>query len=361
MRPRKKRTTEILREDLASHLRSLRALEKHLGDPDPETSGPQGFRGLLRRTLAIDSPRARAARGHRLDPMATICLPPGTELDSAIAGFPADLQHELEALTMVLPERYGLGRLLGSGGMGAVYWAVDHVEKARVAVKLLATSCPDLIQHATEIARGLRHPAVQPVHDSGFLGKRGFFLVMPCYRGVTLRDILLQGAKTRSLVLLVRKACEGVAHAHSQGVIHRDLKPANIFLDHEGKVVVLDWDLACHAGDESRWSGGIIGTPLYMAPEQVEGRTVGPATDVHALGTILYQVLTGRNPARSTGIQEVFQRIRSERPPPPSALQAGVSPELDRLVLRCLEKDPAKRLPDAGALVEELEGLPQDR
>jgi serine/threonine protein kinase len=167
-----------------------------------------------------------------------------------------------------------------------------------------------------------------------------------------------------------------VAHAHAHNVVHRDLKPANIQVGPAGETTVIDWGLACPAGLKPRSEAEIFGTPLYMAPEQVEGEELTSRTDVYALGTLLYEILTGTHPAGPAGnVPDVLYRVRTHTPPPPSALfpstltlfhngrghpemTRDVLDALDTIVLRCLHKDPEKRFQDAGELLAELEGLP---
>src|SRR5262249_17841748 len=155
-----------------------------------------------------------------------------------------------------------------------------------------------------------------------------------------------------------------IQHAHERGVIHRDLKPANILLEAHGSQPgglgvpkIADFGLAkCLDADSAQThTGDVVGTPAYMAPEQAAGRTrgIGPATDIYALGTILYELLTGHPPFQAASLLETLEQVRSQLPVPPRFLQPKLAPDLETICLKCLEKEPGRRYPSALALAED--------
>ncbi len=210
--------------------------------------------------------------------------------------------------------RYPHGEELGRGGMGVVYLARDRVLEREVAKKTLraddAVRRARFLREARILAR-LEHPAIVAVYDFGSDAAGAPFLTMRRVRGETFRTLLDAGCEGHEALEILTRVCEAVAFAHSRGIIHRDLKPANVMVGRFGQVQVMDWGLAKRVGDsdETSGSGGaadpgltadgtLLGTPAYMAPEQLDGlhASLGPACDVYALGAVLYRVLFGRPP-----------------------------------------------------------------
>ncbi len=260
--------------------------------------------------------------------------------------------------------RYERLEKLGSGGMAIVYRALDHKLGREVALKEVR---PDLaLEHevrarfkreAEAIAR-LSHRHVVALLDT--LEEEGrLVLVMELVKGEPLSQILAsRRGDAPTLARIVAKAARGVHHAHEQGIVHRDLKPSNVLLDTaSGEPKVADFGLA-HLGAEGTkltQTGALLGTPLYMAPEQVEGRAIGPPTDVYALGVILYEVLAGRVPFEGDTLPQITARIVRDEPVPPRRIRRGVPRDLETIALACLEKDPARRYASAAALADDLE------
>src|SRR5262249_29052022 len=155
---------------------------------------------------------------------------------------------------------------------------------------------------------------------------------------------------------IVETLAAAVHHAHHEGLVHRDLKPANVLLTAEGVLKIADFGLAkrLEAATAQTASGAILGTPTYMAPEQVAGnrRTVGPATDVYALGLILYELLTGRPPFQGDHTLELLRQVQEQEPRPPRRLQPDVPRDLETICLKCLQKAPERRYASAAALAE---------
>jgi tetratricopeptide (TPR) repeat protein/tRNA A-37 threonylcarbamoyl transferase component Bud32 len=258
--------------------------------------------------------------------------------------------------------RYELLEVLGEGAMSVVHRGRDKQLGRDVAVKVLRES---LFGHPTVRERFAResqalarldHPAIVKVYDAGGDGGQAY-LVMELVPGEPLSKVLeSKRLDRRRLLALLEKVAGGVHHAHEKGVIHRDLKPDNILV-HGEEPKVADFGLA-HLVESSpalTRSGAVLGTPMYMAPEQVEGgREITARTDVHALGVMLYEILTGRPPHPGTSIPEVTAKIARDDPEPPRRLDPTIPWELEAVALKALEKDPQRRYATAEAFAEEL-------
>src|SRR5262245_30363421 len=265
---------------------------------------------------------------------------------------------------------YALLRELGRGGMGVVYLARQLRLHRPVAVKMppAGLSAEDWRRFHTEAesAARLQHPHIVQVHETGEHEGRPF-LVMELIEGGSLAQKLAQAPlAARPAAELLEKLARAVHYAHERGVIHRDLKPANVLLTADGTPKVTDFGLARRL-NESLWSGSespaartetgaILGTPSYMAPEQAAGRgkEAGPATDVYALGAILYDCLTGRPPFKGATALETMEQVLRDDPVPPRKLQPGVPRDLETVCLKCLAKEPQKRYASARDLADEL-------
>jgi predicted Ser/Thr protein kinase len=264
----------------------------------------------------------------------------------------------------MLSEDYEVVRELGRGGMGVVYLARQKSLGREVAVKVLS---PAVASHAGLVERFLaearhmaqvRHPNVVAVYEAGQAGGEPYF-TMEYIPGEPLAARLTVGPLTPShAAALIRQVAEAVAHAHSRGIVHRDLKPANVLLDADGRALVTDFGLARHQGGLARLTlpGDLLGTPAYMSPEQARGdqEMIGEASDIHALGAILYEMLTGRPPYGHDAPAAVFQRLLNEAPVAPRRLRPRVPADLETICLKALEKPPARRYATAQAMVEDL-------
>ncbi len=260
----------------------------------------------------------------------------------------------------VLAQRYRIQRLLGRGGMGAVYLADDEVLHDLVALKVISSAyASDEIAMVARFrreaanARKVSSPHVIRIHDLGEARPGLLYLSMEYFAGRTLADIIAQrGVVPLSDVTdLLRQICEGLEAAHQAGVIHRDLKPGNILVGERGAVKIIDFGLATTtlAGDSLTATGAMLGTPNYMAPEQVRGKPVDARTDVYALGALAYHLVCGRPPfSGDNPIAVGFAHI-SEVPQPPAQLRKDVSPALDAAILAALAKAPNDRPASAKA------------
>jgi serine/threonine-protein kinase len=250
--------------------------------------------------------------------------------------------------------RYTIERELGRGGMGAVYLAADEKLAERVALKIINagmgdSGATDRFRREVSAARKVTHPNVIRIHDLIEDGPM-VLLSMEYCDGMTLAAYLgrVGALRVDEGRHLVGQICDGVAAAHAVGVVHRDLKPGNVLLDAEKRVKVIDFGLAkatFMAGMTA--TGLIIGTPEYMAPEQVRGMPQDARTDVYSLGALAYHVFVGRAPfAGETPIAIGFAHV-SEPPRPPRELRPELPETLEKAILQALEKDPGKRFADA--------------
>jgi len=255
----------------------------------------------------------------------------------------------------VLSDRYEAGRLLGVGGMGEVYEAHDRKLGRRVAVKLLLPHVDDPAARArfvqeVRIAAAFTHPNVVTVFDVGFEGERPYY-VMELVEGRTLAAALRDGPLAIDDATRVADAVlAGLAAAHQRGLVHRDVKPGNILLGTDGSVKLTDFGIAKAAHDATTVMtapGQTLGTPSYLAPEQVDGQGVGPATDVYACGVVLYEMLAGTPPFRGDSPIATALQHRHAPVPPLADRRPGVRPDLFRVVERALAKDPAARYASA--------------
>jgi len=261
----------------------------------------------------------------------------------------------------VLAERYRIIALLGRGGMGEVYRADDLKLGQPVALKFLpAAMARDesfIGRFRAEVrnARQVSHPNVCRVYDLGEIEGRPF-LSMEYVDGEDLASLLKRiGRLSPAKALeLARQICAGLAAAHDKGLIHRDLKPSNIMIDGLGRARVTDFGLAVRP-EEAGTEGKIVGTPAYMSPEQLASRPATVKSDLYALGLVLYEMFTGKRAFEATTIAEWRRKHEDEQPTAPSSHVTDVDPAAERIILRCLEKDP--KLRPASAL-QVAAGLP---
>jgi serine/threonine-protein kinase len=253
---------------------------------------------------------------------------------------------------------------IGRGGMGVVYKA-RHVRLNRlVALKMIlagAHASGDQIARFQIEARAvaqIQHPGIVQIHEDGDHDGLPYFSLEFVPGGSLAQSIGGKPQPPRSAATLVLALCRAMAEAHARGIIHRDLKPANVLLALDGKPKITDFGLAKQLEGESRQtrSGVVMGTPSYMAPEQAWGQTheIGPLSDQYALGAILYEMLIGRPPFQGASALETLELVRNQEPVPPRRLQPKVPTDLETICLKSLQKEPAKRFPDAAAMAEDL-------
>ncbi len=260
--------------------------------------------------------------------------------------------------------RYRIIEKLGEGGMGVVYLAEDIDLHRRVALKtpwmdgVANQEMLDRFYREARSAAALHHPNICPVHDLGVLDGRPY-LTMAYIQGESLTDrcradnLLDQYAA----VDIIRRLSLGLAEAHEHGVIHRDIKPSNVKMDHKGNPVLMDFGLA--RGRDANalrltQTGAILGTVAYMSPEQARGdKNIGPATDLYALGVVLYQLLTGELPY-SGNMMTMLGKIAEGEPQPPSQLREALDPRIELACLKMMAKSPEDRYASAQDIAEEL-------
>jgi serine/threonine-protein kinase len=259
-----------------------------------------------------------------------------------------------------LGKRYRIVELLGRGGTGEVYRADDLQLGLPVALKFLPAhlahdpAAVAGLRNEVRVARQVSHPNVCRVYDLG--EEEGqLFLSMEFVDGEDLASVLRRlGRPTHDKSLqIARQLCAGLAAAHESGVLHRDLKPANVMIDGRGNVRITDFGLAGFAR-ELQGAEAHGGTPGYMAPEQLEGRSVSTRSDLYALGLVLYELFTGRRAFDAESISDLRRQYRSAAPPPPSTLVRDLDAEVERVVLRCLQPAPERRPLSARAVAAAL-------
>jgi serine/threonine-protein kinase len=320
---------------LAAQQSSIQPLALPAQRPAPPQPGAAGADLPLAHTLASRSDPEQIAQASP--------LPPGRK----IAG------------------RYAIEREIGHGGMGYVYLARDEKLGERVALKVISSTmatdpvaASERFRREVSSARKVTHPNVIRIHD--LVEDEPFLLLsMEYVDGMTFETYLRRVGRLKidEARAVMGQICDALEAAHAAGVIHRDLKPSNVLLDAEKRVKVIDFGLAKASFLQGMTATGLIlGTPEYMAPEQVRGLPVDGRSDVYALGAIAYRALTGRAPfVGDTPIAIGFQHV-TDRPPPLRSLQPDLSPEVEAAVLQALEKEPGKRQQGPAELKRALGG-----
>jgi tetratricopeptide (TPR) repeat protein len=268
--------------------------------------------------------------------------------------------------------RYRIEAKIGQGGMGVVFRATDEKLRRPVALKVLSDG---LVTDADRRRRFLRearlaaaiaHPNIATVHDIGETDDGHVYIAMELIEGPSLRQWIERGAMSAATALQIAKdLTRALIKAHKLGIVHRDLKPDNVMVSEQLEVKVLDFGLAKpleHANSPSSASviteeGQLLGTPGYMSPEQAAGRAVDGRTDIFAIGVVLYEMATGARPFRGSSSIDIIIATARDDPAAPSALIASLSEDLERVILRCLEKNADARYGDASELMRALEDV----
>lgn len=265
--------------------------------------------------------------------------------------------------------RYEVMEALGKGAMGVVYSAHDPQIDRIVALKALRTDYVDddyfvqrFFKEAVAIGR-LSHPNIVTVYDVG-RDQGTIYIAMEYLMGQPLSAYVSEVRLPVDRVLRIGiQMAEALDYAHGKGVVHRDIKPANVMVGNDDQVKITDFGIA-HIDDTSQTrqtqAGEILGTPVYMSPEQVLGETPDCRSDLYALGVILYELCTGRRPFQATSLPGLFRAITDETPPSPAQWNPAISPGLSEILLRCLAKQPVDRFQTGRALAEALRGCAAD-
>jgi eukaryotic-like serine/threonine-protein kinase len=269
--------------------------------------------------------------------------------------------HGIDRDTLI-DGRYRVEHRLGSGGMADVWCVEDEQLGRRVALKLLAhrlaedDAFRERFRREASAAAGLQHPHIVGIFDRGEWDGTPY-IAMEFVAGRTLKQLVLEegpldAARAVDLTIQVLRA---LRYAHKHGIVHRDVKPQNVILDEEGEAKVADFGIAHAGASDMTETGSIVGTAQYLSPEQAQGQPVSPRSDLYSVGVMLYELLTGRVPFEASSPVSVALKQVSERPVPPSQLRPGISPALESVVLRALEKDPERRFADANEFIAALQ------
>ena len=261
--------------------------------------------------------------------------------------------------------RYQIIEELGKGGMGRVYKVHDTKIKEKVALKLLkpeVASDKEMIERFSnelKLARKIRHKNICGMFDIGE-AEGAHFITMEYVSGEDLKTMIRMstGLTIGTVLSIGKQVCRGLTEAHSLGVVHRDLKPQNIIIDRGGNAKIMDFGIARSIREKGITGAGImIGTPEYMSPEQTEAKEVDQRSDIYSLGIILYEMATGRIPFEGETALSVAIKHKTEIPKDPKSLNPHIPDDLKRLILKCLEKDKARRYETAAEVEEELEKI----
>ena len=260
-----------------------------------------------------------------------------------------------------LRQRYDILAEAGHGSMGNVYKARDRETGETVALKLLKPEIAsdqammDRFKNELLFARKITHKNVCRVHEFNRLGGIAY-TSMEFVEGESLRSVLNRfgGLPVRKAISMTEQICSGLKEAHAQGIVHRDLKPENVMIDGNGNVKIMDFGIARSMESLTRLTGSMVGTPAYMAPEQVAGKPVDYRTDIYSLGLMLYEMFTGAQAFQAdTAVALALKQMR-ETPPAPHEVDPSIPVGIERAILKCLEKEPGKRFQSVAELENAL-------
>lgn len=263
-------------------------------------------------------------------------------------------------------ERFEILSILGAGGMGVVYKARDRKLDELVALKMLKHGWGDdesleRLKSELKLARRISHVNVLRTYDFGEVNTIPF-ISMEYVRGITLRKLLDQSGRLplSAGLRLARQLCRGLEAAHGQGVLHRDIKPENLLIEPTGNVKLMDFGIArpLHTTPGTTQPGFLVGTPYYLAPEQIQGADLDARADIYACGVVFYEIFTAELPfSREGGVMQILTRRTEEDPVPPRTYWEGMPEALEAVILKCLARERENRWPNVRTLLAELETL----
>jgi serine/threonine-protein kinase len=261
--------------------------------------------------------------------------------------------------------RYQITETLGKGGMGVVYRARDPELERDVAIKVVLSwaqydeDAMARFHREARVVAQLQHPHIVTVFDAGRTDDGLPYFVMEYLEGTDLGHVLEQAGALPPLraVRYVMQVCEGLSYAHDRDIVHRDIKPANLLITPDDHLKVVDFGIAKLVGAQITGSGVSLGTPLYMAPEQVAGRHVDHRADIFAVGGVLYTLLAGRPPFDGPTLGAICHKIETEPPTPLTQLGLELDPSLEAIIRRALDKDPELRYQNAAELADDLRSV----
>src|SRR5438874_5378276 len=275
---------------------------------------------------------------------------------------------------------YRILETLGEGGMGVVYLAEDTLLGRRVAIKTIHSRAgADDRQFRARFLRearavsALSHPHIATIYDYGETEDGEPYIVMELIKGATLGELMLTEKLTISRAIeIIKQVGEALAEAHRQGILHRDINPTNVAINGRGHVKILDFGLAKQVAleaaditDPERQTlmvmhtrdGMIVGTPMYLSPEQALGNEVDARSDLFSLGSVLYECIAGKSAFFGKSAADICAKVLRDDPPPPSTLNSDISKELDRIALKSLAKKPEARYQTADEMIAELQSV----
>ncbi len=257
-------------------------------------------------------------------------------------------------------DRFKIHQVLGQGSQGVVYLAEDPDLKRKVAIKSvnLKTTMPidgnidQLLAEARTVSK-LQHANIVSIFDIG-MQDHNPYLVLEFIDGESLQSKIRHGGNMEQKIRIMRDILDGAAAAHSQGIVHCDIKPANIMLSEQGQAKIADFGLSFLTDAAAGGDGALYGTPQYMAPEYIETRKHQKVSDVFSIGLVCYELLTGKQAFSGEDVYQVLNAIANSEIKPPSGINGEIDERLDALILKSLEKDPARRFADAGEMLQAL-------
>jgi serine/threonine-protein kinase len=263
--------------------------------------------------------------------------------------------------------RYQIVREVGHGAMGVVYEALDPTIDRKIALKAIrfdgigttADEAARRFKNEARAAGGLNHPNIVTVYDAGE-DSGNLYLAMEFIEGSTLEELLRtqRALPPQNTIDIIRQVCAGLDFAHARGIVHRDIKPANVMLAPHSVVKITDFGIA-RAGEAMTITGQVVGTPNYMSPEQVLGKTLDGRSDLFSVGVMLYEMITSERPFEGQSITTIMYKIVHETPIPPKKLDASIHPGLSAVIEKSLAKAPEARFQTGAELVEALQNYQQ--